>query len=70
MTKSKEQAGKADGDMMANIARSVGSALGTVVAKVSKTPKAVRPQRTRKKVSPARRTKTTGKRRVTSKRRK
>jgi hypothetical protein len=70
MTKSKEQAGKGDGDVMANIARTVGSALGTVVAKVSKTQKAVRPERSRKKVSPARRTKTAGKRSVTSKRRK
>ena len=49
MTKSKEQAGKGDGDMMANIARTVGSALGTVVAKVSKTQKAVRPKRSRTK---------------------
>jgi hypothetical protein len=70
MTKSKEQSGKGDGDVMANIARTVGSALGTVVAKVSKTQKAVRPERSRKKVSPARRTKTAGKRSVTSKRRK
>ena len=69
MTKSKEQAGKGDGDMMANIARTVGSALGTVVAKVSKTQKAVRPQQTKKRVSPARRAKTAGKRKVTSKRR-
>ena len=69
MNKSKEQAGKGDGDMMANIARTVGSALGTVVAKVSKTQKAVRPARSRKKLSPARRTKTAGKRKVASKRR-
>ena len=69
MTKSQEQAGKGDGDMMANIARTVGSALGTVVAKVSKTQKAVRPKRSRKKLSAARRTKTAGKRRVKSKRR-
>ena len=70
MTKSREQAGNADTDVLANLARTVGSALGTVVAKVSKTQKAVRPKQSRKKISPARRTKTAGQRRVTSKRRK
>jgi hypothetical protein len=68
MSKSREQAG--DADVLANLARTVGSALGTVVAKVSKTQKSVRPKRSRKKVSPARRAKTAGKRNVTSKRRK
>jgi hypothetical protein len=68
MSKSREQAG--DADVLANLARTVGSALGTVVAKVSKTQKSGRPKRSRKKVSPARRAKTAGKRRVTSKRRK
>ena len=69
MTKSREQASNADTDVLANLARTVGSALGTVVAKVSKTQKAVRPQQTKKRVSPARRAKTAGKRKVTSKRR-
>jgi hypothetical protein len=70
MTKSREQAGNADTDVLANLARTVGSALGTVVAKVSKTQKAVEPKRSKKKISPARRAKTAGKRRVTPKRRK
>ncbi len=70
MTKSREQADKGDGDVMANIARTVGSALGTVVAKVSETQKAVRPKRGRTKARRARGKKTAGKKKAALKRRK
>jgi hypothetical protein len=70
MNKSGEQASGGDDDVLTGIARAVGSALGTVAGKVSKTPKAVRPKRSKSNSSAARRTKTAGKRKAVSKRRK
>jgi hypothetical protein len=70
MSKSGEQAGGGGGEMLTDIARAVGSALGTVAGKVSKTPKAVRPKRRKSKSSAVRRTKTVGKRKAVAKRRK
>jgi hypothetical protein len=70
MSKSGEQTGGGGGDVLSDMARAVGSALGTVAGKVSKTPKAVRPKRRKSKVSAARPVKTAGKRKAVSKRRK
>ena len=70
MNKSGEQAGGGGGEVLTDMARAVGSALGTVVGKVSKKPKAVRPKRSKSKSSVARRTKTAGKGKTVSKRRK
>ncbi len=70
MIKSGAQAGGGGGDALTDIARAVGSALGTVAGKVSKTPKAVRPKRNKPKSSAARPSKAAGKRKAVSKRRK
>ena len=70
MNKSAEQAGGGGGEVLSDMARVVGSALGTVVGKVSKKPKAVRPKRSKSKSSAASRTKSAGKRKAVSKRRK
>jgi hypothetical protein len=70
MSKSGEQAGGGGGEVLTDMARAVGSALGTVAGKVSKTPKAVRPKRSKSKTSAARPSKAAGKRKAVSKRRK
>ena len=70
MSKSGDQSGGGGGEVLTDIARAVGSALGTVAGKVSKTPKAVRPKRSKSKSSAARPSKTAGKRKAVSKCRK
>jgi hypothetical protein len=70
MNKSGEQSGGGSGEVLTDIARVVGSALGTVAAKVSKTPKVVRPKRSKSKSSAARPGRSARKRKAVSKRRK
>jgi hypothetical protein len=70
MSKSGGQASGGDDDVLTGIARAVGSALGTVAGKVSKTPKAVRPKRSKSNSSASRPGKAAGKRKAVPKRRK
>ena len=70
MSKSREQAGGGGGDVLSDMARAVGSAMGTVAGKVSKTPKTVRPKRSKSKSRAAKPSKAAGKRKAVSKRRK